>query len=99
MAWAREHWYIGAFFGVEIVWFLLLKLLLRSRKDQPDPVPGVKEPIRGWRLVEVVLVFYHFPMILLCSFIGRKNSAPPWAVYGLTPVLYSGIVVLFSVWG
>ncbi len=97
MAWARQHWYIGAFLVAELLWVILLQLMLRSRRGQPDPVPGVKEPIRGWRLVEVVLVFYHFPMILMSTMIARKNSAPAWAVYGLTPLLYSAITYGISV--
>jgi hypothetical protein len=76
MAWARQHWYIGAFLAAEVFWVLLLLLLLRARKGQPDPVPGVREPIRGWRLIEVLLVFYHFPVILLSSIRGRTNQAP-----------------------
>jgi len=99
MAWARQHWFIGAFLAAEAFWVLLLLLLLRARKGQPDPVPGVREPIRGWRLIEVLLVFYHFPVILLSSILGRKNQAPAWAIYGLTPVLYVAIVYGLSRWG
>ena len=93
MAWAHHHWYIGAFLAAEVFWIAVLMLMLRARKAQPDPVPGVKEPIRGWRLVEVILIFYHFPIVqgwLLAS----QKFAPNWAVYGLTPLLYSGITYL-----
>lgn len=94
MDWARQHWYLWAFFAAELVWIAILMMMLSARKAQPDPVPGVKEPIRGWRLVEVILIFYHFPVVLAwltCT----KKFAPNWAVYGLTPILYSGIAFLF----
>jgi hypothetical protein len=94
MAWAREHWYLWAFFAAEIFWIAVLMMILSARKGQPDPVPGVKEPIRGWRLVEVFLIFYHFPIILGSQLLGGK-WAPNWAVYGITPLLYTGIALLF----
>jgi hypothetical protein len=97
MAWARQHWYIGAFLAAEVFWFLVLQLMLRARKGQPDPVPGVREPIRGWRLVEVLLVFYHFPMVLLANSAGRKAGSP-WVIYGVTPVLYAAITYCFVRW-
>jgi hypothetical protein len=98
MAWAHRHWYLGAFLVAEAFWILLLQLLLRARKGQPDLVPGVREPIRGWRLVEVLLVFYHFPMVLVSNSLGKKAGSP-WVIYGVTPVLYSAIVYGFSRWG
>ncbi len=93
MVWARHHWYIGAFFAAELFWIAVLMLLLRARKAQPDPVPGVKEPIRGWRLVEVILILYHF-LVVQAWLLASRKFAPNWAVYGLTPLLYSGITYL-----
>lgn len=48
------------------------------------------------RVLELVFIVYHFPVIVPTTMIRKDDSAPPVIVFLLTPALYTAILFMLS---
>jgi hypothetical protein len=60
---------------------------VQQRLDELD-----QEHARRWRWLEVLIVVYHFPVILPTTLLRKDKAVPVWIVYLLTPLLYSALI-------
>ena len=47
------------------------------------------------RVIELVIIVYHFPVIVPTAAVRKDNSVPAWVMYVVTPALYSGVLYWF----
>jgi hypothetical protein len=95
--------WVGAFVLAEVVSYFLIWGAVRHRAAQaargvpPAPHPSL-EPVRGWRLAELAVILYHFPILVPATMLRKDNIVRPLVYYGFTPVLYSLVAWLVLWW-
>lgn len=99
----RRYWVIAAIIGLELVWTLLIHLRARAYRGNPAMAADNDAetiPLRGWRLMDLAYILYHFPVLLTVTSLRRKNAVPGWVLRTLTPVVYSALALLaLRIWG
>ena len=96
----RTYWFIPIFIFVEVASYVLLMCNAKDnqrntvRAIEPAPHPSV-EPLKGWRLVQLAIILYHFPILAPTAALRKDNSAPGTILFGVTPILYSAVAWYF----
>jgi hypothetical protein len=66
-----------------------------DRLDEPY-VPALVRVNPLIRLVEVVIMTYHLPILATAVSVRKRRSIPGWIVFGVTPIVYTPIIWLIS---
>lgn len=98
-------------FAIAAAWFVLLTILIRTMSPRLVPEPGSQPdtddeegdaaaqpfdegPGRG---IWLVYLLYHFPVVVLVSWLRKDDTCPGWLAMLLTAVLYAGVLYLLFV--
>jgi len=97
MIFLHTYWYIPAFVLIEGLACLLMLIEMprrraRASRDTEDPLPGPMPPTPSWRLVELLVIVYHFPLVVPLTALSRSQSVSYRTLAVLTPLVYSAIV-------
>jgi len=96
----HHYWYVAAIAGLEVAWIPLMRLRMLAYRKNPEKAEADMKvhpseiPIRGWRIVELVYITYHIPLLSLIATRRKDNTAPVWILSPLTVLVYSAAAVL-----
>lgn len=104
----RDYWYVAAFVAAELVtlgytWLRAFAYRRAARREglvgdtlyeTAERVRLAKELEKCWRPFDVLVILYHFPVVVPTAWARKDQSVPLAIMCGVTPALYSAITFL-----